>query len=185
MKRLLLSVITVLVFSLGNSQSPEEMKAWQQSMMPGEQHQWLSQFDGKWVGEVKMWMDPSQPPSVSKMKTINEMVMNGLFQKSTHTGMMMGMEFNGEGLVGFDNVKKVFNSTWIDNMTSSISVMNGTLSNDNKTLTMNGTMTDAMTGKDLDIKQVLTLLDKDKHIFEMFMVMDGKEIKTMEITYTR
>lgn len=185
MKKIVLLLAVIMFGANGLAQTPEEMKAWQQSMMPGEYHKWLSKFDGKWMGEVKMWMDPSQPPMSSKMVTVNKMVMNGLFQKSTHSGNMMGMEFNGEGLVGYDNVKKMFNSTWVDNMTSSITYMTGTLNDDNKTLVMKGSMIDPMTGKDMVLKQVLTYLSEDKHLFEMFMVVDDKDIKTMEITYTR
>lgn len=185
MKRLLFSVFAIMIFTVGNAQKPEKMEAWQKSMMPGEYHKWLAQFDGKWNGEVKMWMDPSQPPTSSKMLTVNEMVMNNLFQRSTHSGNMMGTEFKGEGLVGYDNLKKMFSSTWIDNMTSSITYMTGAIGKDNKALVMKGSMSDAMTGKDIDIKHVLTYLTEDKHIFEMFVMVNGKEMKTMEITYLR
>lgn len=185
MKQVLLTIAFLVFCSSGFSQSPEEMKAWQQSMAPGEYHKWLSTFNGTWNGEVKMWMDPSQPPVSSKMITVNEMTMNNLFQRSTHIGNMMGMEFKGEGLVGYDNVKKMFTSTWIDNMGSSITYMTGKLGDDKKILTMNGSMAEPMSGENMIIKQVLTLLSEDKHTFEMFMVVEGKDIKTMEIIYTR
>lgn len=185
MRRLLCSILTIMTFALVSGQTPEQMEVWQKNMMPNENHKWLSMFDGRWKGEMKIWMSPSQPPTTSELNTVNEMIMNNLFQKSTHIGNMMGMEFRGEGLVGFDNLKKVFTSTWIDNMSSSISYMTGTLSEDKKILTMTGTMADAMSGKDLEMKQVLTIINENKHLFEMFMTVEGREVKTMEILYSR
>jgi hypothetical protein len=161
------------------------MKAWQESMTPGKYHKWLASFDGKWTGEMNMWMDPSQPPVASKLSTTNEMIMDGLYQKSTHSGEMMGMPFKGEGLVAYDNSKKSFITTWIDNMGSGIMTMEGTLDESGKILITKGKMTDPMTGKDISVKQVLTYITEDKHHFEMYMTVDDNEMKTMEITYHR
>ena len=73
------------------SQTPEEMKAWQDNMTPGENHQWLASMNGNWDATVKMWMDPTQPPNISKATTKNEMILGGLYQRSQHSGTMMGM----------------------------------------------------------------------------------------------
>lgn len=169
----------------GFTQTPEEMKAWQESMTPGKYHKWLASFDGEWTGEMKMWTDPSQPPMASKLSTTNEMVMNGLYQRSTHSGEMMGMPFKGEGIVAYDNSKKKFITTWIDNMGSGIMTMEGALDESGNVLITKGTMTDPMTGKDIGIRQVLTYASEDKHHFEMYMIDGGNEMKTMEITYHR
>lgn len=185
MKRLVFSLLTVLAFGITTAQTPEEMKAWQDHMTPNEHHKWLSMFDGDWIGESKMWMDPAAPPTTYKMKTKNEMIMNGLYQRSTHSGDMMGMPFMGEGLVGFDNAKKMFVTTWFDNMGSSITYMEGVRNQKDNTLVTNGLMSDPMTGKSINVRQVLKYIDKDTHIFEMYMTVDGKEMKTMEITYKR
>lgn len=185
MKKLLLVFTLVAFFANGFAQTPEEMKAWQDYMTPGKYHKWLATFDGVWKGDVKMWMDPTQDPQTSTMKTKNEMIMNGLYQKSTHSGEMMGMPFTGEGLVAYDNSKKKFVSTWIDSMGSGIMHMEGQVDDDDKVMTLVGPMADPMTGKDMTVKQVLTYISEDKHSFEMYMTMDGQEFKTMEIMYTR
>lgn len=185
MKALLLTLSLLICCGTMYSQTPEEMKAWEASMTPGEQHQMLASMDGYWNAKVSMWMDPSQPPTVSDATTKNEMIMNGLYQRSSHTGDMMGMPFHGESITGYDNAKKKFVSTWIDNMGSGIMMMEGTYDAKSKKMTFTGHMTDPMTGKDMDIKQVMTLTSPDENTFEMFMVQDGKEIKNMEIVYTR
>ena len=185
MKTLATTLLTLVLCVCSYAQTPEEMKAWQESMTPNEHHKWLASFDGEWIGEVKMWMDPSLPPSVSKIKTKNEMIMNGLYQRSTHSGEMMGQPFNGEGMMGFDNTKKKFVSTWIDNMGSGIMYMEGSMVEGEKILTTYGEMSDPMSGETINVKQVLKVIDDDTHIFEMYMIIGDNETKTMEIMYKR
>ena len=72
-------------------------------------------YNGEWNEEVTMWMAPGAPPTVSKATAKNEMIMGGRYQLSKSTGTMMGMPFEGMSTVGYDNAKKQFTSTWIDN----------------------------------------------------------------------
>ncbi len=185
MKTLLLTLSLLVCCGAMHSQTPEEMKAWEANMTPGEQHEMLASMDGDWNAKVTMWMDPSRPPSISDATTKNEMIMNGLYQRSTHTGNMMGMPFHGESITGYDNMKKKFVTTWIDNMGSGVMMMEGTYDDASQKVTFTGDMTDPMTGKNLEIKQVMTMSSPDKHTFDMFIVQDGKEFKNMEIVYTR
>jgi len=185
MKTLITAFALLICCGSAFSQSPEEMKAWEASMTPGEQHKWLASMDGYWNAKVKMWMDPSQPATESDATTKNEMVMNGLYQRSTHTGDMMGMPFHGESITGYDNTKKKFVATWIDNMGSGIMYLDGSIDESMKTLTLSGKMTDPMSGKDIKVKHVLTVDSKDQHTFLMYMMQGDQEMKTMEIVYTR
>lgn len=185
MKKLLVSLSLLLCFGTVYSQTPEEMKAWEANMTPGEHHTWLASMDGYWNAKVKMWMDPSQPASESDSTTKNEMIMNGLYQRSTHTGHMMGMPFQGESITAYDNFKKKFVSTWIDNMGSGIMMMEGTYDDKTNSVTLTGGMADPATGKEMNVKQVLKIVSPDEYTLEMYMVTDNKEIKTMEIVYTK
>ena len=183
MKKLILLSLGLLLSFTAFSQTPEEMKAWQENMTPGENHKWLASMNGDWDATVTMWMDPSQPPNISTATTKNDMIMGGLYQRSQHSGNMMGMPFMGESITGYDNAKKEFIATWIDNFGSSIMLLKGQLDKD--TLTLRGSMLDPASGKDMQVKEVFTKLSEDSHKFEMFMVVDGKDIKNMEINYTR
>lgn len=185
MKKTLLTLALMVFCVIGFAQTPEEMKAWQDNMTPGEHHEWLASFNGEWEADIKMWMDPSQPATESKATTTNEMIMNGLYQRSTHSGEMMGMPFMGEAITGYDNAQKKFLSTWIDNFGSSIMFMEGSYDKTTDTLTTTGNMMDPASGKEIEVRQVLTKVSEDKHTFEMYMTMDGNETKTMEITYKR
>lgn len=54
------------------------------------------------------------------------MIMNGLYQRSSHTSNMMGRPFKDESITVYDTIKKKFLCTWIDNIGSGISMMEGT-----------------------------------------------------------
>lgn len=54
------------------------------------------------------------------------MILGGRYQQSMHTGSFNGMPFEGISLVGYDNTKKVFMSSWADNMGTGSMYMEGT-----------------------------------------------------------
>jgi len=190
MKRIILAICLALTFHFsGNSQNMDSaamMKAWQAFMTPGDMQKMLAKSNGEWNEEVTTWMDPGKPPQKSTATCTNKMVLNGLYQESVHRGTVMGMPFEGHGTVGYDNAKKVFVSSWIDNMGSGIMYTEGTWDNASKSLVMKGKMTDPLTGKDADVKEVMKFIDDNTQTMEMYVPgPDGKEMKTMEIKFTR
>lgn len=161
------------------------MKAWMDYMTPGDQHAWLAKGEGNWKGEVTMWEDPSKPPTTSTMTATNKMIMGGRYLQSTASGNMNGMPFEGMATMGYDNAKKKFMSTWIDNMGSGFMKTEGTYDEATKTLTMTGTVTDCTNGGDMAIREVTKYVDEKNHTWEMYMTQGGKEMKSMEIKYTK
>jgi Protein of unknown function (DUF1579) len=162
------------------------MKNWQDYMTPGDVHKMMAKWDGTWSGEVSMWMFPGDPEQKSTSTAVNKMVLNGLYQQSTHTGNMMGMPFNGMSTVAYDIHKKEFMSTWIDNMGSGIMLLKGPWDEATKTITLKGTMTDPGTKADADIRETFQIIDDNTQEMKMYVMMpDGKEFNTMVIKYTR
>ena len=179
----LLMGFTVQVFAQANQDSA--MKAWMSYMTPGDMHKMLAKDDGQWNEEVTLWMAPGAPPTKSTATVTNKMIMGGRYQESKHTGTMMGMPFEGYGLVGYDNARKVFVSSWIDNMGTGIMFMEGKWDEKTKTINFTGKATDALTGKEIAVRETFVLIDPNKQKMEMFMTQDGKEHKSMEIVFTR
>ena len=162
------------------------MKNWQDYMTPGEVHTMMAKWDGTWNGDVTMWMAPGVPEQKSKSASVNKMIMNGLYQESNHSGDMMGMPFSGRSTTAYDNHRKEFISTWIDNMGSGIMVMKGTWDEATKTINLKGKMVDPGTKMDTDVRETFKIIDDNTQEMEMFvMTPDGKEFKTMNIKYTR
>ncbi|RJP62222.1 MAG: DUF1579 domain-containing protein [Ignavibacteriales bacterium] len=173
-------VSSVSVFA----QDQDMMKAWQDYMTPGEMHKILANNIGEWTAEITMWMDPSQPPTKSEGTSVTEALLDGRYFQTKYTGMIMGMPMNGISLEGYDNAKKTFFSTWIDNMGTGIMLLEGTYDEASKTINYKGTSTDP-TGKEVKVREVVKIIDKDNTLFEMYTEQDGKETKSMEIKYTR
>lgn len=162
------------------------MKAWMDFRTPGDMHKWMGKQEGTWTGEVSMWMDPDAPPMTSTATIKNKMALNGLYQMGDYTSTMMGEPFNGHSILAYDNARKEFINTWVDNMGSGIVVMRGTWNDGSKTLSLKGSQTDPVTGKDSDLREELKFVDDNTQVMTMYGAgMDGKEMKFMEGTFKR
>jgi len=161
------------------------MKAWQDYMTPGDMHKMIASWDGKWKQEVSMWMKPDAPPQTSTSTSENKMILGGRYQQSIHKGSMNGMPFEGMSTLAYDNGKKIFISTWIDNMGTGMMTVEGSWDAATKSLNMKGKCVDPTTGKDMDVREVLKVVDDKNQVMEMYMTENGKEFKTMEIKATK
>ncbi|POY38549.1 hypothetical protein C3K47_03905 [Solitalea longa] len=185
---LLLSAILFIVCCQLKAQNTEDanMKAWQAYMTPGDVHKMMAKDTGEWNEDITMWMSPGTPPLTYKASCVNTMILGGRYQKAVHTGNMMGMPFEGLGITGYDNAKKVFVTSWIDNFGTGLLYMEGIWDAVAKSITFTGKSVDPMTGKDTMMKQVLKFIDDKTQVLEMYMpAPDGKEFKTMEIKLTK
>ncbi len=163
-----------------------QMDAWQKYMTPGEGHKTLDQMIGTWDAKVTMWQAPGAPPAVSSGVSENHWVLGNRYIEERFTGTFMGMPFQGIGYTGYDNAKKQYFGTWIDNFGTGVMTSTGNTSDKGKTWTFKSVNTDPMTGKDMPGESRMTVADADHHTFEMFgPAPDGKMFKMMEIAYTR
>jgi len=180
-----LGLLTILFAPGSKAQTDAEMKAWQDYMQPGEVHKMIAQSDGEWNEEITMWMDSAQPPMKTTAVAKNEMIMGGRYQISKTTGSMMGMPFEGMSLMGYDNAKKIFTSTWVDNFGTGTITSEGTWDEQAKTINLKGKAMEPMSGKEITMRQVIKFIDNDTQQIEMFDDRTGKETKSMEIKLTR
>jgi len=170
----------------GTPDQDEGMKRWMEASTPAAAHKVLDALVGDWNVATKWWMDPSAPPMETKGTTSKKWILDGRFVQEDFTGEMFGMPMTGHGMTGYDNVKKQYNSFWIDSSSTAMYTSLGVASADGKTLTFHGKMDDFMTGeKDKTIKFVIKIEGKSKHVFEMYELPGGKEKKIAEMTYTK
>ena len=168
------------------AQTEAEMKAWQTYMTPGDMHKVLAQTEGEWTTEGKMWMDPKSEPMISKGECTYKMVLGGRYQETQFKGDMMGQQFEGKGVMAYDNFKKQFEGTWIDNMGSGIMKTEGNYDPATKTFTMTGKLVDPMTSKECTVRETLKIVDDDTHVMTMYNTIGSQpEFKTMEMTFKR
>ena len=185
--------------AVGGQPSAADMQKMMQQMMElsktGENHKLLASLDGTWTYDVKMWMngDPTTKPETSKGTAVRKSIMDGRYvvmdvtgkmQMPGSDGKMKEVTFKGQGTEGYDNVKKKFIGTWMDNMGTGIMMAEGDYDPATKTFTYTGEI-EAIPGMKQKIREVVKLSDKDHMNFEWYEDRGGKEAKTLEINYTR
>lgn len=162
------------------------MKAWEAYMKPGNEHQMLSKSTGNWEVEISFYAPDGSIASTSPgIKAETKMILGGRYQHSTYKGDMDGMPFEGMNTLAFDNSRKVYISTWIDNMGTGLMYAEGNFVESKKQMTFKGTATDAASGKQIPFREVLTIVDDNNQLMEMYDTKDGKESKTMSIRLVR
>ncbi|PQJ10227.1 hypothetical protein CJD36_016185 [Flavipsychrobacter stenotrophus] len=166
--------------------SAAKMKAWMDYATPGDMHKMLASMSGKWSAETTMWEEEGKAPQMGSGVCENKMIMGGRYEVSTFHGTMMGMPFEGTNTIAYDNGKKKFISTWIDNMGTGMMNLEGTYDAAGKALNLTGKCVDLLTGKDMEIREVTKMIDDKHQVMEMYTTpAGGKEFKTMEIKYTK
>jgi hypothetical protein len=179
----------------GGPPDAEMMKQMMELAKLNENHKLLADLVGTWSYTVKFWMnpDPNAKPEESKGTAVRKPMMDGRFFVMDVTGKMempgpdgkkKEMTFKGMGVEGYDNVKKKFVGTWVDNMGTGIMMSEGTYDPATKTFTYTGEY-EAVPGMKQQIRETERITDKDHHLFEWYENRGGQEAKTMEISYTR
>jgi hypothetical protein len=169
-----------------DEQQKKMMEKWMQFATPGEPHRFLDKRVGEWDVVTRMWREPGAPPDESTGSAVGKMMLGGRYLKLKHRGTVNGMPFEGISIGGYDNHLKEFFSIWIDNVGTGIMISRGSLEPTAKTLTEVAEVDDFMTGQKMKTRTVTTLVNPDKFFMEMYMIgPDGKEFKSLEVTYTR
>jgi hypothetical protein len=173
--------------ALAAAPAPEEVQAaWMRAATPGAPHLQLAAMAGDWDTRVTRWMDPAKPPVQARGKASYRMVLDGRFLEERVESEMAGRTFLGLGLIGYDNIKERYTSSWADNMSTSIFTMLGDCNPDRSICRFAGNYDDALTGKSQTMRLVITATDPDRRVGEFYPPgPDGREFKGMEIVYNR
>ena len=117
MKKLMIVLIVVVMFLSVNIFSEEKsaedqamMKKWMEYATPGKMHKTLEYFAGKWDAVTKYWMKPGDKAMETTGTSTAKMIMGGRYLKTNNYGKMMGMEFTGLSIIGYDTSKSLFES---------------------------------------------------------------------------
>ena len=165
--------------------SPEQMQAMMEAMGKlGPEHQQLKDhFAGTWNADVTANWGPAPEKSTGTMQS--EAMMGGRYIHAMYKGTAMGQPFEGASITGYDNTKKKYFNVWVDSMSTGVMMCEGSYDSSSKTYTFTGE-TMGPDGKMCNVREVVKIDSNDKHTFSMYGPgMDGKEMKMMEIVYTK
>ncbi len=155
---------------------------------PTAEHKVLAEDVGTWDADVKTYMaGPDAPPSEGKATETNRLLAGGLWLLSDFTMSSDQGSFAGHGQFGYDPSKKKYVGTWIDSLSMSLMVIEGSYDARTKTITYTGEGIDPQTKSKFTQKMVtVTRPDGTRH-FTLFMKFAGadREVKFMEVTYKK
>ena len=148
----------------------------QESPNPGPEHEILKKMEGNWDLVMKFGGMESKGTVTYKMD------LGGLWLTGNLESELFGSKFQGKSIDGYDATRKKYVGVWVDSMSQSPMLMEGTFDKEKKTLTMIGDGP-GMDGKPTKFKAVSAMPDDDTINFSMFMG-DGKE-PAFTIVYKR
>jgi Protein of unknown function (DUF1579) len=161
------------------------MEAMMKLIMPGEHHKALQPLIGEWTTSTTMLM-PGAPPGKIAGEGTRKWILGNRYVQEEYKGEMMGMPFQGLGLMGYDNVLKVYVASWVDSLGTGIIHSTGQSDETGKVITLTGDYADPETQKVTKMRMVTKIQDNDHHTFRMSAIDEaGKETPAMEIAFTR
>lgn len=182
----------VPAFAQGDQKKPQmspeqkaEMEAYKKSGTPGAPHRALAATAGTYDLTIKSWHDAGGPTQEEKGTATRTMMLGGRVLVENVKSSMMGTAYTGHGMQGYDNVTGKYWSTWSDSMSTGLMVSEGSCDAKNA-CSFTGSWNDPITKASVKARMTTRWTSPTTEIFEMYAPgKDGKEMKMMEITYTK
>jgi hypothetical protein len=161
------------------------MELYKKLATPGEPHKVFASLAGSWTTKTKEWMEPGKPPMESEGTVEMKMLLDGRYLQQEYHGTMMGQPFKGISINAYDNLTKQYVTTWMSTTGTGIFTMEGSASADGKTITLEGKHPEPGGGQ-MSHLAIWKIVDNNTQTFDMYGAHHGgKEMKMMEIVYTR
>jgi hypothetical protein len=181
-KTAFLLLTCICLISIAGRALAQDTNAMTNFMTPGDMQKILAAADGKWSEDISLWMAPGQPPSKSTGTVDYKMILGGRYQQGNITASFGGMPYEALSITGYDNMKRLFFSSYVDNMGTGVLNMEGPYDAATKTITLTGTELDPVTGKEMKMRETLKMVDDHTEVTAMYDITGGKEVKLLEIT---
>ena len=162
-----------------------EMEAYVKAGTPGAPHQMLASQVGTYDLKIKSWHEPNAPATEETGTATRKMILGDRVLVEDVNSTMMGSPFTGQGIRGYDNVSGKHWSLWMDSMSTGMMMSEGTCDAKNA-CTFTGSWNDPITKGPHKVRMTTRWTSPKTEVFEMYGPgKDGKEMKMMEITYTK
>jgi Protein of unknown function (DUF1579) len=144
----------------------------------------LAMEEGVWDAEITLKI-PGQDTKSKGVET-NRMI-GGKWLISEFKGEMFGTQFEGSGQNGYDAKKGKYVASWVDSMSKSITLMEGSYDEKTKTLTITGDTENPESGEPMTLRLETQFTGEDTRVFNEFVRMgEQKEfMKLMEVKFTK
>lgn len=162
-----------------------EMEAYRKAGTPGTPHQTLAATAGTYDLNIKSWHEAGGSAHEETGTATRMMSLDGRVRVENVKSSMMGAAYTGHGMMGYDNVSGKYWSTWNDSMSTGLLLSEGTCDATNA-CTFTGSWNDPIMKGPVTSRMTSRWTSPTTEVFEMYAPgKDGKELKMMEITYTK
>ncbi|MGV8942417.1 MAG: DUF1579 family protein, partial [Lysobacter sp.] len=148
-------------------------------------HQALAKTAGDYDLAIRSWSAHEAPPTVESGTATRTMALDGRVMVEQVKSQMHGQPFTGHGMTGYDNVTGKYWATWNDSMSTGLMVSQGDC-DEAGACTFTGSWHDPVSKQEVVSRMTSRWTTPTVEVFEMYAPgPDGKEMKMMEITYTK
>jgi hypothetical protein len=168
----------LMACALGLAQEPQsDLNA------PGPEHKKLDGLADQWDVTVRF---PTGPGRTGEGQATCEAkwTLDGRFLRLEYSSVFAGKPLTVVRYLGFDRHQGKFVEVQLESTRTDVLHALGALSADGKTITTWGTHRDAATGEELKVRSVMTFVDSDHFVLEMFYG-DGEKAKTITLKHQR
>jgi hypothetical protein len=159
---------------------------WGEYMTPSSVHLLFAQYTGSFKMEISMSTGESKEPSVITVNSEHIMLLGSRFLEMKQQGNMMGMDYQSIMTLGYNNTDKKMTLTTITNMGTGTLSLIGDWDEKSKSAILFGQLTNPVTKNSINVKQVVTFIDKDTTLIESFdKEGDFPEKKTVQYKLIR
>ena len=153
---------------------------------PGGEHERLQALVGDWKAETRAWRHAGATVEEGRGTVSNFWMLDGRFVGQEYKSRAQRPKYQGLGALGYDNIKKMYTSVWLDTMSTSIYAATGSCDTSGNVVTLEGVYQDPVTGTSVRCRSITRIINRKKYTFELFKEgSDGKLFKALDITYTR
>jgi hypothetical protein len=183
----LVSLATVNGAQQSSATSPPATKSPDPSRLaqPGAEHKVLDALVGSWDVSGQCWAKVGENPQSISGTDTSGWVLGDRFVKSHAKGTKASQPFEGIGMMGYDNTKREYQSTWQDTECTAIKMDSGTYDASSKTFTFTGEFKNEK-GETVRCRRLLEITSDDQHMMTSYLTFSGQpELKAAELLFKR
>lgn len=192
MSRIFFSVVAISLVQVALAEDSKKdpqaaVKAMVEAATPSSEHRKLEPLVGSWTYVCKAWMDPSKPAMETTGTIERKWILGKRFieEKVSGTNFDGSPGFEGIGTIGYDNAQKKFTNSWICTMCTGSSSGLGKSDDAGKEFTFETEGFCPIEKKLIKGREELKIESPDKTVMTSYHMVDGKEVKAMEIVAIR
>jgi len=153
---------------------------------PGPEHGMMAKLAGTWEGTMTVNI-PGMEPMTTPSSNVAELAHGGFWLVGEFQGSLMGVEFTGHSVMGYDPGKGKWLESWVSNLAPEMAMLEGDY--DPATRTWSKFREDAkdmFTGAPAIERHQLTLVDDDTYTMTIAQKVEGGEFQVLvEVEHRR